>query len=114
MKTYLFFILFFSSFLTADILYVKNNRCILDDYYFQNARFNYDYSSTGRHASSAKFKSTDLEYGYEFVNNKCKKIQVIKDTGLSYQRYKFLSAFTGLLIGFTIFISVIFIFIKKD
>jgi len=57
----------------ADTLYVKKNRCILDNYYFANSRFHYTYSSTGNEASTKTFKSTDLEYGYEFVNNQCKK-----------------------------------------
>lgn len=98
----------------ADVLYVKNERCITDDYYFKNSRFHYDYSSTGQHASSANFKISDLEFGYEFVDGKCQKIQALKDTGMTYHNYKFMMALTGLLIGFTIFISVIFIFVKKD
>jgi len=109
---FIFFVLYTIS--DADILYVKKKRCILDDYYFQNNRFHYTYSSTGNDASTKTFKSSDLEYGYEYINDKCQKIQVLKDTKMTYRNYKFMTALTGLLIGFTLYISVIFIFLKKD
>ncbi len=112
---YLFLIfIILSSFLSADILYIKKNRCILDNYYFQNNKFYYTYSSTGYKASTKTFKASDLEYGYEYVNDKCQKLQVLKDTKMTYQNYKFMAALTGLLIGFLVFSSVIFVFIKKD
>ncbi len=98
----------------SDILYVKKKRCILDTYYFQNNNFHYTYSSSGSSYSTQYFKSKDLEYGYIYLNNKCQKIQILKDTHMTYHDYKFMIALTGLLLGFLIFTSVIFIFIKKD
>lgn len=111
---YLIVLLFLTVFLQADILYVKKKRCILDDYYFQNNKFYYTYSSSNSSYSTSKFKANDLEFGYEYTNNTCQKIQVLKDTHLSYDNYKFMTALTGLLIGFSIFISVILIFTRKD
>jgi len=116
MKNKYLFLIFMivSSSLSADILYIKKKRCILDDYYFQNNKFHYTYSSTRNQTSTTKFKASDLEYGYEYVDSKCQKLQVLKDTKMTYQNYKFMVALTGLLIGFLIFSFVIFVFIKKD
>ena len=111
---YLFLFLIFFHIANADILYVKKNRCISDDYHFSNGRFYYTYSSTGTHTSSKAFKSSDLEHGYEFVDGKCQKIQVLKNTGMSYEEFKLMSALTGLLLGFTLFFSIIHIFMQKD
>jgi len=98
----------------ADTLYVKKNRCILDNYYFANSRFHYTYSSTGNEASTKTFKSTDLEYGYEFVNNQCKKKEPFASLYMSYHDYKFMMALTGLLIGFSIFASILYIFARRS
>ena len=113
MKTKIFLSLLLTGFSMADILYVKKNRCILDDYYFANKKFHYVYSSTNNNASTTKFKTSDLEYGYEFVDSKCQKIKVLQDTKMNYQDYKFMTALTGLLIGFSIFLFSILIFVKK-
>lgn len=110
MKKILFVSLLFSSYVFADILYVKNKRCILDDYYFNSGKFHYDYSSTGYHASTSKFKNKDLEYGYEYVDNKCQKLQILKITNMTYSDYKFMTALVGLLIGFSILIILIVVF----
>lgn len=111
---YLIILLFLTVSLKADILYVKKKRCILNDYHFKNSEFNYTYTSNNRSFTTNKFKAGDLEYGYEYTDNKCQKIQVLKDTHMTYADYKFMTALTGLLIGFIIFIFVIFVFIKKD
>ena len=108
-----FTIIFLTLFINADILYVKKKRCILDDYYFKNSKFHYTYSSTGRNASTSTFKSSDLVFGYEYRDNKCQKLQILKDTQISYRDYKFLNALAGLLLGFTVFITSIFIFTKR-
>jgi len=110
----LFFIIaVLTVFINADILYVKKKRCILDNYYFKNSKFHYTYSSTGRNASTSTFKSSDLVFGYKYKDNKCEKLQILKDTQISYRDYKFLNALTGLFLGFTIFVTSIFIFTKK-
>ncbi len=111
---HLLILVFLSSFLYSNILYVKDNRCIKDDYYFASSAFHYTYSSDSVDSSSADFISSDLEYGYEFVDGKCQKIQVLQDIKMTFSHYKFMVALTGLLLGFVIFITTLFIFIKKD
>jgi hypothetical protein len=106
----LILILVFSTIASADVLYVKNKRCILDNYYYENKRFHYTYSSTGNEASTKTFKSSDLEYGYEFVNNQCRKKEPFASLHMSYRDFKFMMALAGLLIGFSIFASILYIF----
>ncbi len=114
MKTkYLFVISLLSVFVYSDVLYIKKNRCIHDNYYFTNKEFNYTYSSTGNSASTLYFKAKDLEFGYEYVNNVCQKIAVLKTTNMTYADYKFMTALTGLLIGFVVFLVSILLFIKR-
>jgi len=111
---YLFLFVLFSSFAFSDVLYVKQKKCIHDDYYFSNGKFNYIYSSDSVASSTKKFKATDLEYGYEYVDKKCQKVQVLQYTKMTYHDYKFMTALTGMLLGLVVFIVTIFIFIKKD
>ena len=111
-KLILIFVLFAVS--HADILYMKKKRCILDNYYFANNKFHYTYSSTGNTASTKTFKSSDLEYGYEYVNNQCKKKEPFASLHMSYFDYKFMMALIGSLIGFSIFASLLFIFARRS
>jgi len=111
---HLIFILLLSTLVSADVLYVKKKRCILDNYYFQNNKFHYIYSSTGNEASTKTFKSSDLEYGYEYVNNQCRKKEPFAFLHMSYREYKFMMALTGLLIGFSIFASILYIFARRS
>ena len=110
----LILILILSAISSADTLYVKKNRCILDNYYFQNSRFHYTYSSTGNVASTKTFKSSDLEYGYEYVNGQCSKKEPFSSLHMSYRDYKFMMALVGLLIGFSIFASILFIYTRRS
>lgn len=108
----IFFVLFTVS--HADILYVKKKRCILDNYYFANSKFHYTYSSTGNAASTKTFKSSDLEYGYEYINGQCSKKEPFASLYMSYSDYKFMMALIGSLIGFSIFASLLFIFARRS
>jgi hypothetical protein len=110
----LLLILLFSVLVYSDILYLENNRCIKDDYYFQSGRFYFTYSDTNENAFSDSFQATDLEYGFEYIDYKCQKLQVLQNTKMTYANYKFMMALTGLLLGFVIFMSVIYIFIKRN
>lgn len=104
---------FLSAISSADILYVSKDRCILDNYYFQSGRFYYTYSATNENAFSYSFQTSDLEYGYEYIDNKCQKMQILQDTGMTYSHYKFMIALVGLLLGFTLFFFTVFIFTKR-
>jgi hypothetical protein len=107
-------VLFFTlSILNADVLYAKKKRCILDNYYFKDNKFHYTYSSTNRNASTSTYKSSDLEFGYEYTDNKCQKLQILKTLNLEYHDYQFLSSLVGLFLGFTLFFFSLFIFVKR-
>ncbi len=103
----------FLSISNSDVLYAKKKRCIHDDYYFANNKFYYTYSSNNRHASTTTFKVSDLVFGYEYKDNKCQKLQILRDLSLGYRDYQFLVALTGLLLGFTLFFFSLFIFVKR-
>jgi hypothetical protein len=98
----------------TDILYIKKKRCILDQYYFKDAKFNYTYSSTGRSASTSKFKSSDLKFGYEYDanNDKCQKLNVLQTTHLAYHDYKFLVSLVGVFLGFMVAFFILSVFTR--
>lgn len=113
MMRYVLFFMTMISISSADILYLSNNKCILDNYYFQDGRFYFTYSSTGEQRSARKFIYSDLEFGFEYVDNKCQKLQILQDTGMTYSNYKFMTALVGSLLGFTLFFFTVLIFTKR-
>lgn len=86
------------------LLTVKSSSICIDDYYYQDGDLYYQQSFT-----QLTYKETRehvISTGYQFSNNRCERMTVLKETGLSYEHYSFLMAQSGLIIGILILLAM--------
>ncbi len=115
MKIIFVFLVFKSVLLSANLLYLEQNRnkgirtyCINDNYYYSNSNFYfYDLDSKRKmNIKTKNYQSISIYKGYEFKNDKC----IFDSTnyyGLSYEEYNYLMSYIGILWGFLIALTLI-------
>ena len=114
MKKLIFSLLLFSNFLNASMLLDKSYPLCIEDYYIQGGSLYYLSSSSNSWSSTTADKSVkEIHPGYIFDSNGSKCIPNDSTIlGISLLDWNFLTALTGLLFGFIVFTSSIYVFIN--